>query len=226
MKLVKDLFLATVILAVMVGGWLGQRLPFRYPIMEVGDYRLASFNSGLALSQLNRETPFYRLSPLNDFVIDANGTRSAHMDAKDLGENKYEAYLPGNKIDQLWLAIKTYWGKAAPQYDFAKTNSRITYTTKNEGNQVLITKTLIFDSPVFIQTNGMTLSFNYGDEVSVNSDGVTLANPNVPGKLTVMAGDGQTMEINRGAQLIEVSQPVNEKVASLSMTMRLEGTYE
>lgn len=153
------------VLFLMGLSWYGMRLPYQYPIVEVGDYTLAAFDSGLALYQHERMGPFHRISPLNDFVVDESGARRVHLEAEEFSGDEYESWIATSHLHKLIMTMQGYWGLAQPRYDLSMSDEKLRYTVSQDAGRVIIEKELRSESLSKIHQNGMTISFEPGDLV-------------------------------------------------------------
>lgn len=163
--LIKDLVLVLAVLLIMAGGLFGVGLPFRFPIAEVGEYQLAAFDSGLALYQFGRRSPFYSMSPLNDFYVTEEGYRATHLSNEEFEAKEFETNLSRNKPLRIYEAVVAYFGKLDPKYVVTKEGVEVWYESEVSGNEAEITKTIKFDEPTVVNGQGVTFSYDPGDIV-------------------------------------------------------------
>ena len=219
MNLLRDALLLAVLVIVMFFAVSGVVLPYRSVFAQAGAYQLEAFETGLAFSHygLNGEQAFYRLSSLDDF------------DQESYAAKWQETAKPLAILETL----KQFAGVATPWYEVESEEVKVRYTTRREGQDWLITKTVTFAVPTYVQKTGMSLTYFRNDlildgatqeEISsgtLNSRIVQIINPNKPGDLTIIASDKQRISLNRSYSLVEIVEPVGKVVNELTQIIRI-----
>lgn len=173
MNLLRDALLLAVLTLAMFFAVSGVVLPYRHVFAQAGAYQLEAFKTGLAFYHygLNGPQAFYRLSPLNDFVENEQASRSAHLNQTNFED---EAYIAKWKRERKSLAnleaLKQFTGEATPWYEVESEGIGVRYETTRDGQDWLISKTVIFTAPTYVQKTGMSLNYFRNDLVF---DGVT-----------------------------------------------------
>jgi hypothetical protein len=219
MTLLRDALLFTVLVMVMIFAVSGVVLPYRSVFAQAGAYQLQAFETGLAFSHygLNGEPSFYRLSSLDGF------------EQKTYAVKWQETAKPLAILETL----KQFARLVTPWYEVQSDGVKVRYETLLDGQDWLITKSVIFTTPTYVQKTGMSLTYFRNDlildgatkeEISsgtLNSGIVQIINSNKPGDLTIIASDKQRISLNRSYNLIEIVEPVERKVSELTQTIRV-----
>lgn len=162
---IKDSLLFLAIVALMIGGVFGVRLPYRPLFTDTGAYQLEVFETGLSFYHFGRGvTPFYDLSPLNDYYV-SQGVRSALLAKEAYDAKDFTAIFNREKPDALIDSVKAFTGRLKPWYHLETGGLTAQYTTQKTGNQITIYRTLNMDQTLPITEQGITVWYDPNDVV-------------------------------------------------------------
>lgn len=222
-----DLGLVVVLLVVMVAGIFGARLPYRQPAINTGPYQLEAFPVGLSWYQYGRVSPFYTLSPLNDYLVASGSGRLTLLSQATFDQKQFVSSLDQAKPYRLWETMKAYFGLTSPRYSVSTGEMSVSYVSSlSHGEIVMITRSIQLAQPRWIESQTMTLAYNVSDEVVVNEGMVTISNPTVAGSLVLVSSLNQKIVVNKEAQLIEITSPVNQMTNALVFVLKGKGKAE
>ncbi len=208
MNLLRDVLLLAVLVIVMFFAVSGVVLPYRNVFVQAGAYQMEAFETGLAFSHygLNGEQAFYRLSSFDDFEQETYGVR----------------FQEASKSLAILETLKQFAGLATPWYEVESEGVRVRYETSRVGQDWLISKTVIFAEPTYVQKTGMSLTYFRNDLTTMlDSGSVQIVNPDRPGSLTIIAVDNQQIKLNKSFSLIEIVEPVEQVTTELTQTIRV-----
>lgn len=242
-KSLQDALLLVIVILIMAIGVWGVVLPHRSVFVQAGAYQLEAFDSGLAFYHfgLNGQRPFYRISPLDDFIEVKQIGRLTHLSQENFEQKEYVSKWQEDKPSSLIENVEQFFGKATPWYELENEDSIIYYEAIQDGDDWLISKTITFDQPTYVVSNGITLNFfrdslivdgnndqiyqsvekDQNEDRLLSSGVIHIMNSDNPGYLTVIALSDQQIYINRTFGLVEVVEPVNQVVRELTQTMRV-----
>jgi hypothetical protein len=153
---------SSILLVIILGlSVYGVMTPYYQPLSKVGIFQLAPFENGLTFFQGSRGQ-FFTVSPSNDYITTADGTRSALFDIEESDKKLYSSSLQKNQLQKLALTIQNAISPAAPfiQYSPQSGKYTISYEAEVVDNSAIITRTLTADkSPLPTGKSGITLSF-------------------------------------------------------------------
>jgi hypothetical protein len=162
---IKDITLFGVVLAILVGGVYGVRLPYRNTFTDSGPYQLEAFETGLAFFHYGRgETPFYNLSPLNDYLV-INGSRMALLSKEAQEQKTYTVTLTDKKPGAIVDVVQAYWDRLLPWYELEVDGMRIVYITHKTDAGLMIERKIILPKAEMVEQQGMTVWYNTRDIV-------------------------------------------------------------
>src|SRR3989344_2468230 len=171
-KLTKDLILLVITLALVAVAVIGVRLPYRSVFTAVGPYQLEAFPTGLAFFHYGRgETPFYNISPLNDYLVDSDGNRLSPLSQEDYDSKNFTAKFQPEKPWGIVDTAKAFFGQLTPWFKVETDDLTVSYQTTRFGNEVIITKTINFKKPQVVSAvesttaSALTIWYNSGDIV-------------------------------------------------------------
>lgn len=208
-NLLRDALLLAVLVIAMFFAVSGVVLPYRSVFAQAGVYQLEAFETGLAFFHygLNGEPAFYRLSSLDDFEQETEVVKWQET-ARPLA---------------ILETLKQFAGEATPWYEVESDSVKVRFETRRDGQDWLITKTVIFATPTYVQKTGMSLTYFRNDSISMLGNGsVQIINPDRPGSLTIIAGENQQIILNGSYNLIEVVEPVEQVTIELTQTIRVQ----
>jgi hypothetical protein len=164
--LFRDLVLLGVVVAIMAGGIWGVVLPYRNVFADAYPYQLEAFETGLAFYHFNQgETPFYNLSPLNDYLIASESGRVAHVLKENYDAKNYSVRYTLEKPGAIRQTVEQYFDLVSPWYEMESGGLGVAYVSQNTERGWVITKTVSLPFPENIESAGMTVWFNGEDIV-------------------------------------------------------------
>lgn len=160
--LTKDLVVLAVLVALFAASIYGVKTPLQKSV-SLGPYNIAVFDSGLAIYSQGRKTPYWGISPLNDYVLTKEGKKEILLSGSDFSEKKFETNLEIEKIDELKDTVEYFLGKSALVYEMKKPTMEVSYNASIDGNLIKVERNIQSLTPGHIVATGITLSFSAND---------------------------------------------------------------
>lgn len=161
-SLVRDYVIFFVLVALLVISIYGTKTPPQRSI-PFGSYQVSVFDTGLAIYADGRKTPYWSISPLNDYFLKSDGTKEILLSGRVYEEGKFETNLKKEKFAEL-LETKDYFiGKKTLLFELKKVGLEATYKALVDGNQLVVERIITNANPLDIVATGITLSFSGSD---------------------------------------------------------------
>src|SRR3990167_3055413 len=91
-SLTKDLIVLCILVVLFAASIFGVKTPPQKSV-SIGSYNLSVFDSGLAIYAQGRKTPYWAISPLNDYVLTKEGKKEILLTGAEFSEKKFETNL-------------------------------------------------------------------------------------------------------------------------------------
>ena len=89
-SLTRDLVVLCILVGLFILSVLGTKTSPQKSI-AFGQFQIGVFDSGLALFADGRKTPYWNISPLNDYILTKDGRKEILLTSREFEEGKYES---------------------------------------------------------------------------------------------------------------------------------------
>lgn len=209
LNIFKDVGLLVLLALLLVGGIYGSRMPYRNSFLGSGDYQFEVFETGVGIYQYDRVSPFYTISPMNDYVINGDGVRSALIESGEGDKETLITSFDEPKYIQMRDRLLTFFGLSNPELSVNSRKYSLTYSMELlDDGWVRIERVLNMIDKTATES-AITVKLNVSDKVEIKDGNVIITNYTIPGSLVFRAGElGQQVKLNPEAQLVEFISPV------------------
>lgn len=163
-SLAKDLIVLCVLAALLAASLYGVKTPPQKSV-KFSPYQISLFDSGIAIYADGRKTPYWSISPLNDYTLTFDGERKTLLTGTEFNEGKYETNLKRERLEELQDTLRYFQGINFLVYEMKKPDMEVTYKVSKNGSALDIERTLKALSPEKIAATGITVSFTGSDLV-------------------------------------------------------------
>ena len=136
--------------------------------VNFGAYKISVFESGISIYADGRKTPYWSISPLNDYILTRDEKKESLLTDVEFSEGKFETNLEKEKIEELAEAVEYFFGKEKLIYEIKKIDLAITYEATIKENTLIIERSLELVGKD-VSATGITLAFSDDDLVYIPS---------------------------------------------------------
>ena len=163
-SLTKDLIVLCILVALFAASVFGVKTPPQKSV-KFPPYQISLFDSGIAIYADGRKTPYWSISPLNDYILTFDGERKTLLTGAEFNEGKYATNLKRERLEELQDTLRYFQGINFLVYEMKKTDMEVTYKVTKEGSNMNVERSLKALTPGKIAATGITVSFTGSDLV-------------------------------------------------------------
>jgi len=160
--LLRDLIVLVILVALFAVSLYGVKTSPQKSV-SIGPYQLSVFDSGLAIYSQGRKTPYWNISPLNDYYLTKDGKKEIFLSGREFSEGKFESSFEKEKFEEFRETIEYFLGKKELVYEMRKPTLDVTYKAQLDGKRISIERHIKNLVQKDIVATGITIRFSADD---------------------------------------------------------------